>query len=82
MTKPYLPPTCAAAASFMTAFCENCTKPTGADRYCPILSAGMMAALYAVGTQPKEWVSEDDGSCPRCTAFEMVGQCRFLGEKL
>ena len=79
--KPYRPVGGIEGKSFMAAFCENCVKKGTADMPCPILCAATWS-WPGEPCYPGEWVSEDDGSRSRCTAFELVVQCRFLGEKL
>ena len=74
MTKPLYLPNGSAGMDFMAMFCDRCQcePDTGeeatAESGCPILSNAM---FFSVGEEgyPKEWVEDDDGSNPRCTAF-------------
>ena len=67
MTTPYRPANGSEGMEFMERFCFNdCKKYVGQD--CPIL-ANSFWNFITDPDYPKEWVSDDDGSNPRCTAF-------------
>lgn len=56
----------------MSAFCFNGCKHETEENPCQIMGRSLG---YSIGDPeyPKEWVTDDDGSRPRCTAFEMAG---------
>lgn len=71
--KPYRPSNCDSGESFVIHFCDRCIHDRAAragdyENGCPIyaraLGFNIRDPLY-----PKEWVQDDDGSNPRCTAF-------------
>jgi hypothetical protein len=71
MTRPYRPSNGTEGESFMDAYCAHCKHETE-DKPCHILGASL---AFQIGhpSYPKEWIEEDDGSKPRCTAFQMIG---------
>lgn len=71
--KRYRPSNGSEGDCFMAQFCERCVKDraaragdyaNGCDILCASLAFGIGHELY-----PKEWVQDDDGGNPRCTAF-------------
>lgn len=73
MTKPYRPCNGSEGEWFENRFCYQCERDRAyrEDRgdSCPIFGS---ALAFGIGDEhyPAEWVEDDDGSNPRCTAFE------------
>jgi hypothetical protein len=74
MSKPYRPSNGTEGEGFEGQWCEKCTRdagfrenPDSADG-CPILANVMIFNVDEAG-YPKEWIQDDDGGNPRCTAF-------------
>lgn len=74
MTKPYCPSNGTEGEIFMEAFCYRCARDTfdqqtGEGDPCQILGN---ALCFQPGDAefPEQWVKDDDGNNPRCTAFE------------
>jgi hypothetical protein len=74
MSKSYRPSNGTEGEEFECQWCARCTHdatfredPDSGDG-CPIISA---AQIFNPGDEeyPKEWIEDDDGSNPRCTAF-------------
>lgn len=70
MTKKYQPSNGTEGCGFMEVFCERCTKNRpnakngGCGRLCRAMAYDIDHEKY-----PSEWVVDDDGRNPRCTAF-------------
>lgn len=73
MTIPYRPSNSTEGDSFMSAFCFNGCKHDTEKNPCQIMGRSLGYHIDAP-EYPKEWVSEDDGSRPRCTAFALEGE--------
>jgi len=75
MTRPYRPSNGTEGMAFTDAFCDRCErdaryrKTDNPEYACKILSATL---IHDIGDKdyPKEWIQDDDGSNPRCTAFQ------------
>lgn len=67
MSKPYRPSNGTEGMDFMEQFCVRCKKDE--DERCPILGR-TMAYQVDEPEYPVEWIRDDDGRNPRCTAFE------------
>ncbi len=76
MSVSYRPSSGTEGAWFTNHWCCNCKADTafwaGTGDSCPIAAATMAFEKSEPG-YPPEWVSEPDGSYPRCTAFEIDG---------
>ena len=77
-TVPYRPSNGTEGEGFIRALCERCerdpfSRDEDAKTSCRILARTM---AYDVGDPeyPKQWISEEDGSDPRCTAFRPLGE--------
>jgi len=57
----------------MGAFCFNGCKHETDDKPCQIMGRSLG---YSIGDPqyPAEWVQDEDGKNPRCTAFELEGE--------
>lgn len=71
--KPYRPSNGTDGCIFEDAFCNRCQKDVPPDPdhgrdlgECQIHNDALL------GLKPTEWVQEDDGTRPRCTAFEPI----------
>jgi hypothetical protein len=77
---PYQPSNGTEGDIFMDAFCFRCERDRvyqeteDTDYACEILTL-TMALRYKDPDYPEEWVSDDDGHNPRCTAFCPVNAC-------
>lgn len=71
MPRPYMPSNGTEGCAFEARFCERCLR----DKECREKQSGgcdiLMNALCAI--PPAEWIQDDDGDNPRCTAFEPEG---------
>ena len=73
MTQPYRPSNGSEGEWFENRFCGQCEKDRAwrerEECGCDILGN---ALAFDIGEEgyPPEWVADDDGSNPRCTAFE------------
>lgn len=72
MTRPYRPSNGTEGMSFMDSFCFNGCKHETKEKPCQIMGRSLG---YSIGDPeyPKEWIQEDDGSRPRCTAYQEIG---------
>lgn len=72
MTQRYRPSNGTEGHAFIEHFCGRCVKDEayrhGGDS-CPIV-ANTLAYGIDDPRYPREWIEDDDGSDPRCTAFE------------
>ena len=66
-TKPYRPISAAEGDFFIAAQCGTCLK----QERCRIVGLTMVYPASDPG-YPKEWVSDEDGNNPRCTAREVT----------
>lgn len=71
--KPYRPCNGSEGEWFESRFCDRCERDRDYRENdgdsCPILGN---ALAFDIGEQgyPKEWIEDDNGENPRCTAFE------------
>lgn len=84
MSKRYRPSNGAEGADFMARFCNKCKRDQkyretsdGADA-CPI-ATNAMAYGYNDPNYPQEWIEDDDGRNPRCTAYAPMTHPRAEG---
>ena len=66
--KPYRPSNGTEGEIFQEHFCYRCTKDSEASP-CDILGRSFWNDL-GDPDYPTEWIENDDGSNPRCTAFD------------
>lgn len=66
-TKPYRPSNGTEGDFFIKSQCEKCLK----QERCKIVGLTMVYPASDPG-YPKEWVSDEDGNNPRCTAREVT----------
>ena len=68
MSRSYRPANGTEGDFFMEDWCYRCTKDSDAN-LCPIIGRTMAYGINEAG-YPTEWIMDDDGDNPRCTAFE------------
>jgi hypothetical protein len=80
MSKPYRPSNGTEGDYFQNDWCEKCARdqafrnnPDSGDG-CPIVAATLIFDIHE-SEYPKEWIEDDDGSNPRCTAFTTDATC-------
>lgn len=71
MSELYRPSNGSEGMDFMARFCDRCTKDRDYDNPCEILGR-TLGLMTQDPNYPREWIQDDDGANPRCTAFERV----------
>jgi hypothetical protein len=77
MTRPYQPSNGSEGEGFHAAFCDHCARDAAFRETNyegdPALGCQILADSFAYRVTdpeyPKEWIQDDDGGNPRCTAF-------------
>ncbi len=86
MTKPYRPSNGTEGECFYENWCLHCSRdaafrddPDSGDG-CPIVASTYVFEINDP-LYPKEWIEDDDGSNPRCTAFTTNPTCPVRCDK-
>lgn len=67
--KPYQPSNGTEGIAFIEEYCMDCIKDNEENEiFCPILTKTFVSDVND-DDYPKEWICDDDGKNPRCTAF-------------
>jgi len=89
MTRSYIPSNGSEGEGFQESFCNRCARDAAFRETdyegdpalgCQIL-ANTMAIPFNSPDYPKEWIQDDDGGNPRCTAFTTDPTCPVRCDK-